>query len=705
VNDSFDAAGGGTWPPADALHAAVSSTLDEGVQLWDIGGRMSYANRATFRQLGVGQLEPAALHTGLRGLLLASNGRGFEDGQFPVQRVLATGRPCPETLVQVAHAGAMRWLRMNAYPFAAGGSRGAVLTTTVEVTRFVDEARRLELQAHYDPLTMLPNRALLGDRMSQGLARARRNNEMLAVCILDLDGFKPVNDTLGHDAGDRLLQEIARRLRDCVRGEDTVSRLGGDEFALLIGGIKSLAQAQLVFNRLLALVSLPVSIGNQIAQVSGSLGATVFPMDASDPDALLTHADEAMYRAKEGGKNRFHLFDMAMESRIAVNQRTVQQMETALAAGEFDLYYQPIVDCHRGVVVGMEALARWEHPTLGTRLPHEFLPVIEQEELIIRLGEWAVERALAQNRRWRDAGFRLQLDVNISPLHVMRGDLEKLLTRLGTEHPREAVQALRFEIVASATGHQHTLGPAIERCCATGVGFVLDEFGSGQSSLPHLIALGAGTLKIGRRYVGELSGDPRNLAIVRGIIGLGEAFQRRVVAVGVESTEHVTMLLELGCDAIQGHAIAPPMRADDVLPWLRAFRPDPRWAAALSGYPTRADFDLLVQQVTHRDWYARLRRRLGGEPAAGEAHPQEHGDCPFTRWCDEAGWRRYRNAPEFQTFLTVHREVHDVAERLLEAPGDDAALGALERAHEELLGRLHAFRISVARREPLHPAP
>ena len=568
------------WPPGAMLAEVITRTIDEGVQLWDMEGRMTYANGATYAQLGADPGAATNFFGHLRSLLLAADGRPFEDGRFPVQRVLAGQGPVLDTLLRIAQGGGVRWLRMNAYPCPGREARAAVMTTTIDVTRFVEQERHLERQAHYDPLTLLPNRTLLADRMKQALARARRSNQMIAVCMLDLDGFKAVNDTLGHDAGDRLLQEIARRLRDCVRGEDTVARVGGDEFALVVGGIRTLAQCQHVLRRMLELASIPVTIDKQLAQVSGSVGATIYPLDAAAPETLLVHADEAMYRAKQAGKNRFHLFDLAMESRLKVNQCMLEQLEAGFSAGEFSVHYQPLVDCRRGVVVGMEALARWDHPTLGTKLPEAFLPLIEHEELVIRLGEWTIEQALARHRAWREAGFDLLIDINVSPLHLLRGDLERLLKGLPERHPGEALRALRFEVVPTeAPGAAGSLGPAIERCCAAGVGFVFDEFGAGQSSLPHLIGLGAGTLKIGPRLVRELLTDRKRLDVVRGIVGLGAAFERRVMAVGVESIAQALRLLGLGCDLLQGFAIAPPMPPEQVLPWLRAFRPDPRWTA------------------------------------------------------------------------------------------------------------------------------
>jgi diguanylate cyclase (GGDEF)-like protein len=686
-------------------------TVEEGIQLWDERGALVYANRATWVQFGPCPERPIINCADLAGICRLEGGLHFPPEDFPVERVLATGAACLDVLALIP-GPAPRWLRINAQPLAAAGATGGrgVISSTVDVTTLVEREHHLQHQAHFDALTLLPNRVLLEDRMKLALARCQRSGETMAVCLMDLDGFKAVNDTQGHKAGDRLLQEIARRLQDAMRSDDTAARLGGDEFALLLGGFKSPGQWEQALKRVLDAVAVPFSIDDNVVRVSASIGVTLFPGDVDDADRLLRHADQAMYKAKQAGKNRFHIFDPAVESRVRANLGILKRIDDALAKGQFCLHYQPKVDCRNGRVVGMEALVRWNHPVLGLRAPGEFLPLIEREDIVIHLGEWVIGTALAQLDAWSRAGLDLTVSVNIAARQFLHGNFDERLAELLAAYPPELVKRFEIEIVETAALEDiNTVAALIERYRAMGVTFALDDFGTGYSSLVHLKRLGADELKVDQTFVRDMLDDPGDLAIVQGVIGLATAFQCRVVAEGVESIEQTLLLLELGCAVMQGYGIARPLPAERVPDWVQAFRADPRWRMANSQYPLRSDFELLLMEVSHRHWFERMRQGAAHATTGKvDLPPVDYAGCRLAQWYADAGSRRYGMLAEFREIDALHRQVHRLAETVRACltsgqPGlAHEAEEALATANDELVSRLHLFRVAMSGADGQH---
>ncbi|HJW24338.1 MAG TPA: EAL domain-containing protein [Rhodocyclaceae bacterium] len=446
-----------------------------------------------------------------------------------------------------------------------------------DITALKEHQQRLEYLAHYDPLTRLPNRVLLGDRIQQALNQAQRSGEVVAVAYLDLDGFKPINDNLGHAAGDLLLVEVARRLRACVRSADTVARLGGDEFVLIIKA-QDFGDCEAATLRVLATLSAPYAIDGIEIELSASIGLTLYPNDGADPDVLLRHADQAMYVAKQGGRNRYHLFDSEHDRQLSAHRERLSRIETALSAGELLLFYQPKVDMRRGKVIGAEALLRWKHPDEGLMSPAEFLPLVEETDFSIVLGEWVIATALAQMRTWQLAGLELPVSVNISAKQLQSdGFVDRLQTFLSAQ-PQVPPQWLELEILETAALDDiHYVGQVIKRCQSLGLSFALDDFGTGYSSLAYFKRLPARLLKIDQSFIRDMLEDPEDLAIVDGVISLARAFRREVIAEGVETVEHGLRLLEMGCHLAQGYGIARPMPAESIPAWVRDYRPDHRW--------------------------------------------------------------------------------------------------------------------------------
>ncbi len=438
---------------------------------------------------------------------------------------------------------------------------------------------RLQWAANYDALTRLPNRLLLADRLRQAVAHAQRTHKLLAVGYLDLDSFKPINDRLGHDAGNRVLIQIAQRLREDLRADDTVARLGGDEFVLLLSDLDSIKQVENAMERILLRIATPCEVPPYpVVSLSASIGVSLFPQDDNDPDALLRNADQAMYLAKQAGRNRYHFFDPTRDRQQRVRHEALHLIEQALEAGQFRLYYQPKVNMRRGAVIGAEALIRWQHPERGVLSPGEFLPVIENTALDVRIGQWVVETALNHLDAWWATGLQLAISVNISAAHFQQSDFAPWLAGKLRAHPTVPPHALELEVVESAALQDiNYVSCLIKECQRFGVKFALDDFGTGYSSLTYLKRLPAETLKIDQSFVRDMLNDPEDFAIVSGVVGLAQAFQRQVIAEGVETEEHGLFLLQLGCDFAQGYGIARPMPAEKLADWVAHYHPPATW--------------------------------------------------------------------------------------------------------------------------------
>lgn len=449
---------------------------------------------------------------------------------------------------------------------------------SADITPLKNHELDLERIAHFDPLTGIPNRVLLADRLNQALAHTRRANNTMAVCYLDLDGFKPINDQFGHDIGDQLLIEISQRIKDCLRAGDTVARIGGDEFVLLLLDFNAAHECQAVLQRMLDRVAEPASIGGHCVSVSASLGYTLFPADPADTETLLRHADQAMYSAKQGGKNRYHLFDREQDRLSTVRGGNLARIGSALRNGELVLYFQPKVNMRSGRILGAEALIRWRHPERGLLVPAAFLPDIEGSDLAIAVGNWVLRQALAHAAGWQAAGLKIPLSVNVAPRHLLDADFVATLQTGFAQYPQLAPNCLELEILETAALEDIGRVTGVMReCQKLGVSFALDDFGTGYSSLTYLKALPAETLKIDQSFIRDILADPDDLAIVTGIINLSAAFKRQVVAEGVESAAHGSLLLELGCDNAQGYGIARPMPAEQLPAWISAWLPHREW--------------------------------------------------------------------------------------------------------------------------------
>lgn len=445
-----------------------------------------------------------------------------------------------------------------------------------DVTQIKQHAKQLEHIAHYDALTDIPNRVLFADRLQQALAHTRREGSILAVCYLDLDGFKLVNDTMGHEAGDRVLIEVTRRIKDCIRVDDTVARLGGDEFAVLLQGLHAAEECTAGLDRLLQAIGQPIEIKGKLFEVTASIGVALFAGEDLDADTLLRYADQAMYSAKQAGKSRYHIYDAANDRRARSHHEFLKRIAIGLVRNEFELYFQPKVEMKARRLVGAEALIRWNHPERGLLPPAEFLYAIEGSTLEVELGDWVIATALKQLEIWHRAGLQLELSINISARHLQTHDFAWKLKRKLLRHPQLPIGCLQIEVLETAALEDiQRASDTIERCRKIGVGFALDDFGTGYSSLSYLGRLPIDTLKIDQSFIRDMLHDKGDRAIVQGIIALAQAFDRRTVAEGIETDELYHALVEMGCEYGQGYGIARPMPAEELPQWLERWNSKP----------------------------------------------------------------------------------------------------------------------------------
>ena len=442
----------------------------------------------------------------------------------------------------------------------------ALLSDITDRKRMEEEARHL---AHHDPLTGLPNRALFMDRLAQALAANRRQRDEFALMFLDLDHFKAINDTHGHEAGDAVLQEVAARLTRCVRGVDTVSRLGGDEFVVLLTDIGGVDQAAHVAATVMQSVARPVASGGREISLSVSIGIAICPSDGQDAKTLLRHADVAMYHAKQNGRNEFCFFSPAMNAHVLERVQMEKRLRRALANDEFVLAYQPEVDIASGRTVGVEALIRWRDPERGLLLPEQFIGAAEESGLIVPIGQWVLHEACRQARQWRDQGYPVVVAVNLSNVQFVHNHLvhyvDEALAGSGLAPDCLELEITEAVVMNSGSATRDT----IDALRARGVQLTIDDFGTGFSSLTGLRRLPLSKLKIDRSFVDEITRAPEQAVMIPAIIAVARSLKLRVVAEGVETAEQLRYLQQHGCDEYQGYYAAmasgtPPLVSSPV---------------------------------------------------------------------------------------------------------------------------------------------
>jgi diguanylate cyclase (GGDEF)-like protein/PAS domain S-box-containing protein len=449
------------------------------------------------------------------------------------------------------------------------GIEGIVLTSR-DITPRKNAEKQLNYLANHDTLTGLPNRLLTEDRLRQAIAQAHRNGYLTALILIDLDQFKMVNESFGHHAGDALLMEIARRLKQCTREGDTIARLGGDEFAVILHNAGTVENVSSIAQTILDEFSRSLTINRQELFTSASIGISLYPADGMEPDDLIKHADTAMYSAKKLGRSNYRFFTDDLNTKVRERILLENGLRTAIQRKELRLYYQPKVSIASGRITGVEALLRWQHPQLGLVSPDIFIPIAEETGLIVSIGEWVMRTACEQVCNWQRAGHALHVAVNLSPYQFREKDfclrLAAIIEQAGVPPgclQVEITESLLMENTERAIAALHSLK-------SRGITIAIDDFGTGYSCLSYLGRFPLDMLKIDQTFVRNITTDEGNTTVVRAIMALSNSLGMKVVAEGVESVSQLDFLKAHGCDFAQGYLFSPPVEADALIHLLQS---------------------------------------------------------------------------------------------------------------------------------------
>jgi diguanylate cyclase (GGDEF)-like protein/PAS domain S-box-containing protein len=541
------------------------NSIGDAVISIDVGGHVTYLNAVAEAMTGWSLQEAAGRP--LEEVFQIADATSRESAQNPMRLAILRDKTVALTsnCVLLRRDGTESAIEDSAAPIH---DRQGHVTGAVMVFRDVSMTRALSVKmahlAQHDSLTDLPNRMLLNDRLTQALALAHRHQKKLALLFLDLDRFKGINDSLGHAIGDRLLQAVAERLLSCVRSSDTVSRQGGDEFVILLAEVTQPADVAATAEKILLALSMPYRIDQQDLHLAASIGVVTYPNDGTEARTLLRHADLAMYRAKDSGRNTYRFFEPDMNGQTADRQSLESGLHRAIERHEFILHYQPMMRLDSAELTGVEALVRWRHPQRGLVLPAQFVPIAEESGFIAAIDRWVLHEACRQTREWRAAGLPpVRIAINISTVELRGKDFVGIVGGILEEHglvPRD----LELELTETfLMRDSNSTAAVLQSLSRLGVRIALDDFGTGYSSLSHLKRFPIDTLKIDRSFVHNLATDADDASIISAVIGMGKALQIRVVAEGVETPEQLAFLRKQGCPEGQGYYFSPPVSASE----------------------------------------------------------------------------------------------------------------------------------------------
>jgi diguanylate cyclase (GGDEF)-like protein/PAS domain S-box-containing protein len=537
------------------LDAALTN-MSQGLCMFDAGGGIILFNDryAQLTRMSAASLEGRTLLDVVRTRNLPVSPEAF------VAEVVEAMRQ-GNTNTRVIETADGRMLRVIERPRPEGGW----VSTLEDITEWQKAQAQIAHMARHDALTNLPNRTYFREKLEDALSRVGRGTQVAVFC-LDLDRFKEVNDTLGHPVGDELLREVARRLRECVRDDDTAARLGGDEFAIVqVGRELKLAETSALATRLIETISAPFTIHGHQVLIGATLGISVAPDDGADPDQLLKNADLALYRAKGDGRGNYRFFEAGMDARALARRTLELELRTALSRGEFELQYQPLLDIKTSNINCCEALLRWNHPQRGVVLPQEFIWLAEETGLIIPIGDWVLRRACTEAARWPEG---VRIAVNVSPAQFKNRNLvptvEEALASAGLPADR-----LEIEITETVLLLEGDALATLRTLRGLGIHIAMDDFGTGCSSLSYLRSFPFDKIKIDRSFVSELAAGGESMAIVRAVTALGRSLGISTTAEGVETAEQLSLLRSEGCNEVQGFLFSPALPAAEVEKMLR----------------------------------------------------------------------------------------------------------------------------------------
>jgi len=579
--------------------AQLSSALEgmpQGLIMFDGGLRLIVCNAYYAQMYGL-RAEHAQPGTPLRAILehQAEMGTSPVNVENFVESTLASAsNPTLGVVEHQLHDG--RIISVVNAPLSTGGG----VTIHIDVTEKRNSEKQIAFLAHHDALTELANRVQLREHIEKSLKYLERGKKLSVLC-LDLDHFKDINDTLGHSVGDSLLCAVATRLRELVRDADLVSRTGGDEFSIVQAGAELPNAAPAVLAaRVVEVLSVPFDLGDHHVVIGASVGVAIAPDDGNDVDQLLKNADMALYRAKDDGRGRFHFFESEMDAKAQARRMLELDLRKAVAGGEFEVFYQPIVNLSENKISGFEALLRWNHPTRGRVQPDEFIPLAEETGLIVAIGEWAIRQACAEAKTWPSD---LRVAVNVSPVQFRS---KSLVSSIMSALAASGLRADRFEleITEAVLMHNDDVTMAVlHQLRGLGVRISMDDFGTGYSSLSYLRGFPFDKIKIDRSFVRDLIEKPDSIAIIRAVTGLGHSFGMTTTAEGVETQQQLDQMRAEGCTEAQGFYYGRPMPANEIAQLLSATETSARDAPPVDG-------ETAAQSIDVDHWQGRRSNRV-----------------------------------------------------------------------------------------------
>lgn len=554
------------WAEEKLVQAAVVyESTAEGIILADADKRIQAVNPAFSRITGYSEMESLGKSVNFR-----NSGRHDKKYYQTMRQSLATtGSWCGE-IWNCRKNGEIypEWMTISLV-FDKEENLSNYICVFSDISSLKRAEEQLMFLAHHDPLTNLPNRLLLMDRLAHGIERAIRSGRKLALLFMDLDGFKDINDTFGHPVGDELLKQVSKRLQKCLRQGDTLARLGGDEFVFLVESYVLIDEVEGVARKLLSILTKSFNINDHELFIGMSIGISLYPDDSDKSATLLRNADSAMYRAKESGRNNFQFYSSEFTEAVAGRLAMESDLRYALPRDEFQLYYQAQIELESRRIIGAEALIRWNNPKRGMVPPDKFIPLAEKSVLILQIGEWVMYEACRQMMRWQQDGHKLsRISVNVSGLQIQRGRLPELIEKVLTETGLDAEQ-LDIEITESVLmSNPQRVIDTLEALRKLGISLAVDDFGTGYSSLSYLKRFPINTLKIDRAFVSDLPDDVNDAAITKAVIALADSMQLDTLAEGVETQEQHDFLLREGCAYAQGYLYSKPVPAEEFIKLL-----------------------------------------------------------------------------------------------------------------------------------------
>lgn len=558
-----------------------------------------------------------------------------------------------------------------------------------------EEVTRLSF---FDPLTNLPNRRLFQDRIHQAIERHLRTKEHFGVGILDLDGFKQVNDRLGHPTGDALLVSVAARLQGILRRMDTLARLGGDEFGIIFAGLEKEKGASLLFDRVIASLALPFELGEERVTIGGSIGITMVPPDDGNDESLLKHADIAMYQVKENGKNGWEIFRPSMTESLENTYRIKEQLAEALQKNQFSLHYQPQVEMGSGKLTGVEALLCWNHPEGEVVDSKQFIEVLEGCTLVIDVERWVLEQILCQIEDWSKKEISLKVRMNIGARYLLSGTFIEDLKQAFSRHPGVSPRSLELDITETRLFREIKEVKAVfDGCRSFGVSVSIGNIGTEHGSLSYMQSLGVDRVTIDQSFVRSLPKSPKGMAIAASLITSAQLMLIDVIGEGIETEEEGILLLQWGCRIGQGFAIAPPMPPEKVPEWAGQYRPFDSWTRWEHRPWEPKDYPWLMAREAARVFYENF---LEGIDKPGETRVEwtDSHRCLQGRWIDGDGGKRYSHTSEFKQYMEMHEHLHALVREALVARDteDESKLLKLKQlikeANRDLISKIERFQ-------------